>query len=164
MALKLIFISCPYREPNSNAHVFPSVWQSINARTGRFPVHTYVGISNNATTKCGQAGGRGTYQTVWSHKDARLQHRRPHNATDFFPAPLCICISVRIPQCEEFVFTEAVSSTTVTSRPNTTAASTCRHHAHLSGHVLKGVHTAIFFKSYNNANEFLLILKNIIMT
>jgi len=36
-------ISCPCRESNSDAHVFPSVWQSINACTGWFPVHTYVG-------------------------------------------------------------------------------------------------------------------------
>ena len=137
-------ISCPCRESNSNAHVFPSVRQSINACTGWFPVHTYVGISKNAMPN---AGGHGTYQTVWRHKDASLQHRRPHSARDFFPSSPCICICVRIPQCEEFVFIEGVSSTTVTCRPNTTDASTCRHPAHLSGHVLKGIHTSIFFKS-----------------
>jgi len=110
------------------------------------------------------AGGRGTYQNVWRHKDTSIQHRRPHIATDFFPSPPPICISVRIPQGEEFVFTKAVSSTTVTWDPTTTAACTCRHPGHLSGDVLKGINTTIFFKSYDNANEFLLILKNTITT
>jgi len=48
-------ISCPCRESNSDAHVFPSVWQSINACTGWFPVHTYVGINNNEMAKCRRA-------------------------------------------------------------------------------------------------------------
>ena len=121
LMLNQIFICCPCRESNSNAHVFPSVRQSI-ACTGWFPVHTYVGISKNAMPN---AGGHGTYQTVWRHKDASLQHRRPHSARDFFPSSPCICICVRIPQCEVFVFIESVSSTRVTCRPNTTDASTC---------------------------------------
>ena len=96
-------ISCPCRESNSNAHVIPSVWQSINTCTGWFLVHTYHGISNNTMTQCRGEGV--AHQNVWRHTDASLQHRRSHNSRDFFTSPPCICISVRTPQCEEFVLT-----------------------------------------------------------
>jgi hypothetical protein len=63
-------ISCPCRESNSDAHVSPSVWQSINACTGWFPVHTSVGITNNAMTTCRLAWHISEYLALQRRKPA----------------------------------------------------------------------------------------------
>ena len=72
-------ISCLCRESKSDGHVFPSAWQSMNACTGWFPVHTYVGISNNAVTKCRRA---------WHISEFLASHRRkppaPHSPVSVF--------------------------------------------------------------------------------